>query len=120
MLQVFKIIHKYDIISKRDLLKFSSYTRTRGHNLKLQKQTTKTELRKNSFSNRVVDTWNSLHKDIVNSDSVNSSKLNETVTEKLTHKNLTHYATPPKQRTIQLKKSGGPEEVKGLPLVQST
>ena len=33
---------------------------TRGHNLKLYKNHCKSTLRKHSFSNRIVDTWNSL------------------------------------------------------------
>ena len=78
MLQVFKIVHNYDKISNTELLRLSKYSRTRGHNFKLQKQTVKSEIRKNSFSNRVIDTWNSLPYDVVNADSVNSfkSKLN--------------------------------------------
>ena len=50
------------------------YSRTSGHNLKQQKQTVKSEIRKNSFSNRVVDTWNNLPYDVDNADSVNSFK----------------------------------------------
>ena len=38
MLQVFKILHNYDRVSNKDLLKSSNYSRTRGHNLKLQNQ----------------------------------------------------------------------------------
>ena len=74
MLQVFKILHNYDRVSTKDLLKLSNYSRTRGHNLKLQKQTVKSKIRKNSFSIRVVDTWNNLPYDVVNADCVNSLK----------------------------------------------
>ena len=49
-------------------------TRTRGHNLKLKKQYANTNIRKNFFSIRVVDLWNSLPQDIVSSNSVNMFK----------------------------------------------
>ena len=74
MLQVFKISHNCDRVSNKELLSLPNYSRTRGHNIKLQKQTVKSEIRKNSFSNRVVDTWNNLPYDVVNADSVNSLK----------------------------------------------
>ena len=35
-------------------------TRTRGHNLRLKGQSFKTEMRRNFFSQRVVNLWNSL------------------------------------------------------------
>ena len=47
---------------------------TRGHNLKLFKNHSRTNLRKHSFSNRVVDTWNSLSSFTVNAKDVDSFK----------------------------------------------
>ena len=47
---------------------------TRGHNLKLFKTHCRTNLRKHSFSNRVVDTWNSLSSFTVNARDVDSFK----------------------------------------------
>ena len=49
-------------------------TRTRGHHQKLKKLHAKTQIRKNFFSIRVVDLWNSLPQDIVSSKSVNLFK----------------------------------------------
>ena len=46
MLQVLKIVHNYDKISNTELLRLSKYSRTRGHNFKLQKQIVKSEIRK--------------------------------------------------------------------------
>ena len=79
MLQVFKILNKHDTTSTEDLLILSKYTRTRGNSLKLFKKQSKTDIRKNAFSIRTVDPWNSLPDDVVKASSVNSFtiKLNK-------------------------------------------
>ena len=46
----------------------------RGHSMKLFKPRCRTNLRKNIFSNRVVDLWNDLDQDIIDSINVNSFK----------------------------------------------
>ena len=74
MLQVYKILNKIDLLSTNDLLITTYCNRTRGHNLKLSKQSSNTELRRNSFSIRVVDSWNNLTHEKVNVPSVNSFK----------------------------------------------
>ena len=51
-------------------------TRTRGHGFKLAVQRTKYNLRKFSFTNRVVNFWNLLPSAIVNANSVISFKTN--------------------------------------------
>ena len=43
---------------------------TRGHNLKLFKLSSSSSLRKNYFSNRVINEWNNLPATIVNAKSV--------------------------------------------------
>ena len=58
MLQVYKIINNIDLPSTNNLLEIGNCNRTRGHNLKLMKQSSNIELHKNSFSIRVVDSWN--------------------------------------------------------------
>ena len=76
ILQIFKILNNFDKPSNKDLLKCSNHSKTRGHNLKLLKQSANTELRKNCFRN----TWNSLPNDIVNVTSINSFKNKLAVT----------------------------------------
>ena len=48
--------------------------RTRGHTLKLVKHRTEKDLRRYFFSERVVNRWNQLDKDIVEASSLNSFK----------------------------------------------
>jgi len=47
---------------------------TRGHNLKLFKPQCSLDVRKYSFAYRVVNTWNSLSRDIVNASSISVFK----------------------------------------------
>ena len=46
----------------------------RGHSLKIQKQHARLNIRKNSYSHRVVDHWNMLPKSAVEAASVNTFK----------------------------------------------
>ena len=48
--------------------------RTRGHNYRIVKQRSHLDIRKYFFSQRVVNTWNSLPQFVVDSVSVNSFK----------------------------------------------
>ena len=74
MIQVFRIIHKFDNLREQHFFRRSQYNRTRGHSLKLYKQNCRKTLRKNSFSFRTVTTWNSLPGDAVESTTINSFK----------------------------------------------
>ena len=47
---------------------------TRGHEKKLFKTHSRTEIHKHFFSQRVIDNWNKLPEDVVNAKSVNSFK----------------------------------------------
>jgi ribonuclease P/MRP protein subunit RPP40 len=49
-------------------------TRTRGHPYKLKKKYARLEIRKNTFSHRIVDNWNSLPETVVCAPSVNAFK----------------------------------------------
>ena len=120
MLQVFKILHNYDRDSNKDLLKLSNYGRTRGHNLKLQNQTVKSEIRKNSFSIRAVDTWNNLPYDVVNADSVNSLKNKLNIYWKTHPSKLEPQCYTSTTANKVSRQTDGPEEIKHLPLVRST
>ena len=57
-----------------NLLHVCKEHRTRGHTLKLEKTFAHLDIRKFFFSNRVVDTWNSLSEEVVNAPSVNAFK----------------------------------------------
>ena len=71
MIEVFKILHKiYDIEITEGLLQLSNNAITRGHSLKLSSQPSRIEIRRNSFSVRVVKPWNSLPQEVVMSPSV--------------------------------------------------
>ena len=66
LIQVYKIMHGIDKIDKDKLFTLSRYRAMRGYSLKLYKKRARLKVRANSFSNRVVDNWNSLTEDIVN------------------------------------------------------
>jgi len=53
-----------------------SYTTTelRGHSLKLYKKSSRLELRKHVFSQRIVDHWNKLPDDVVSAATISSFK----------------------------------------------
>ena len=57
-----------------DFFEIVTSDRTRGHNLKLVKVGCKYEIRKNFFSQRVVNAWNGLSQDVVDAITVNSFK----------------------------------------------
>lgn len=74
LIQVYKILHDIDKVDKDKLFTRSTYTSTRGHSLKLFKKRFRLQIRANFFSNRVVENWNSLSEDIVNTPSLNAFK----------------------------------------------
>ncbi|MEW8547072.1 MAG: reverse transcriptase family protein [Candidatus Thiodiazotropha sp.] len=79
VIQVYKILHEIDKIDKEKLFTVARYTSTRGHSLKLYKYRSRLNVRANSFSNRVVEPWNSLPESIVQAPSLNcfKSRLNK-------------------------------------------
>ena len=74
VIQVYKILLDIDEVDKNKLFTLSEYTATRGHSFKLFKRRLRLKIRANSFSNRVVDTWNSLPEQIVQAPSLNCFK----------------------------------------------
>ena len=74
VIQVYKILHEVDKVDKSKLFFMSEYTATRGHSLKLFKRRSRLQIRANYFSNRVVDTWNSLPESVVQAPSLNCFK----------------------------------------------
>ena len=74
VIQVYKILHDMDKVDKNKLFTLSEYTSIRGHSLKLFKRRSRLKIHANSFSNRVVDTWNNLPEQIVQAPSLNCFK----------------------------------------------
>ena len=74
MLETYKIITGKENLNKDIFFKLDSSSVTRGHNLKLFKPRDKLNIRKFSFSHRVVDNWNKLPEEVVNSESLNQFK----------------------------------------------
>ena len=60
MMQVYKIVHGMDRIDPTIFFEPVKDCKTRGHKYKLCKPRCRTSFRRHTFSNRVVDTWNSL------------------------------------------------------------
>jgi hypothetical protein len=74
MIQVFKIMRGLDRINPSVFFTASHNERTRGHKYKIFKNRCRTNFRKFQFSNRVVDSWNSLPDHVVNSPNINTFK----------------------------------------------
>jgi hypothetical protein len=73
MVQLYKITTGIDVLDQDQLLPWNKGI-TRGHRRKLFKTRSKTNTRRNSFAQRVVDPWNSLPEDIVMAPSLNMFK----------------------------------------------
>jgi hypothetical protein len=74
MIEVYKIVTGlYDIEAAAQLPK-NNYTNTRGNSFKLSKHHAHYDLRKYSFTHRVVDIWNSLSEHVLSAPSLNIFK----------------------------------------------
>ena len=74
LIQVFKIIKGYDRINCNTFFNIKSSSKTRGHQFKIEKKRSRLEIRRNFFSQRVVNRWNSLPDSVVDAESVNTFK----------------------------------------------
>jgi ribonuclease P/MRP protein subunit RPP40 len=74
LIQVFKLLKGYIKLDYRKFFEISLIGKTRGHSLKLVKKCCNGELRKQFFSQRVINIWNGLSQHVVDADSVNSFK----------------------------------------------
>ena len=77
IIQTYKIQKEIDCVDKNKLFP-PRISNTRGHQQKIFKTYSGTNIRKHSFSQRIVDVWNSLPGDVVSAKNVNTfkSKLN--------------------------------------------
>jgi len=71
---VFKLFRGIEKLDYEKFFKLNGNSTLRGHNCKIYKQRSRTELRRHSFSLRVVDSWNKLPKDVVNAETLNILK----------------------------------------------
>jgi hypothetical protein len=73
MVETFKILNNIDQVQHEHILPISR-TATRGHNQKIYNKNYRTNIRKYSFSQRIVDMWNSLPKQVIETKTVNTFK----------------------------------------------
>ena len=74
MIQVFKFIKGFDCTAPNTFFNMST-TGHRGHEFKLYKSAFSTNIGKFSFSNRIIDAWNSLPQHVVSNNTVNTFKI---------------------------------------------
>ena len=72
--ETFKIYNDNYRLDSRNFFKKSTDMSTRGHEHKLAKSYSRTDIRKHFFTNRVIDNWNSLSNDIVNANNISQFK----------------------------------------------
>ena len=75
-MEVFKIVNGYENVDRNTCMffKLKEGSRTRGHKAALVKEQCRLDMRKYSFSQRVINEWNKLPNDCVNASSVNMFK----------------------------------------------
>ena len=86
LIQVYKIAHKfYDPSTTNSLFKFSDNQRLRGHNFKILKQRANKSRYAKFFTNRIINSWNSLPMNVVNAKTIDSFKnlIDNFYTEKI-------------------------------------
>ena len=74
MILVYNMFNGIVDLNIENFFEMETSNRTRGHNLKLKKKHCRLDVRKFFFSHRVVDFWNDLPSDVVNSNSLNIFK----------------------------------------------
>jgi len=74
LIEVFKILKGFSKVNYNTWFKLSVNSRTRGHSYKLVKSRSRLDIRKNFFSHRVVNAWNSLPSEVVEAECVNTFK----------------------------------------------
>ena len=74
MLQTFKILNGIDRVDPKLFFEISAGSSTRGHHQKLVKKHARFGTRQSVFSQRVINDWNSLPADVIESPSLNAFK----------------------------------------------
>ena len=70
MIEVYKMCNGLDKVDLNNYFTLSQDHITRGHGKKLKKFSCRLDLRKYSYSHRIIDKWNELPEDVVNSSSL--------------------------------------------------
>ena len=74
LIEVFKIMHNLEGVKREGFFQLRIDTGRRGHYLTILKQHCRLNVRKYFFTHRVVDTWNKMSEDTVNSKTENRFK----------------------------------------------
>ena len=74
VMQTYKIMNNIDKIDEKKFFKPCKEVRTRGHKMRVQKTQCKSLVRRNTFSQRVVNDWNALPDAVVTSGSITQFK----------------------------------------------
>lgn len=74
LIQVFKLVKGLDNIDYRRFFELASNSKTRGHSLKMTRRQSRLDIRLKYFSQRVVNSWNSLPENVVAAETVNCFK----------------------------------------------
>ena len=74
MIEAFKLLKGIAKLDYSLIFKLSGDSKVRGHTYKIVKNSFRLDVRKNFFSNRVVDAWNELPQYVVDAETVNSYK----------------------------------------------
>ena len=74
LIETYKILHGMENIDKEIFFESAKLTKLRGHSLKLFKKRSRLAVRKNFFSQRVIDCWNTLPNNIVEAPSLGTFK----------------------------------------------
>ena len=71
---MFKILNGYENIDSNIVFEIKETKITRGHNFTLVKKQSRLDVRKFSFSQRIINVWNKLSSECVHASSVNMFK----------------------------------------------
>ena len=76
MIQVFKLLNGLEGIGFKRFFELSEISQTRGHQLNLKKQSASKDIhvRKYFFTRRIVNPWNNLPENVINSATLNQFK----------------------------------------------
>ena len=74
LIEVFKIFKGFEDISWMDFFELAKTSQLRGHRLKLFRRRSTLDVRKYSFSQRIIDEWNKLPEELINCNTVSNFK----------------------------------------------
>ena len=74
LIQIYKILNGIDKVEKDKLFTMATYQATRDNPMKIYKERPRLNVRANSFSNRIVNAWNTLPRRVIMAPSLNSFK----------------------------------------------